>query len=176
MSRTRMLLAAAIVPLALAMGACGDDEPSGPRTPAPPAATAAPTPTQTPGEGTATAAVRIGDAATGGEEYTYAGGTCTRGAGDEYVELLIGELGADNSFGIAVGPAPMLKGGTRPAGGGGEFTGADVTLSIYHEGDFLGPSAASTAQTKATIASDLNSGVFTLVAGDGRAVAGEYRC
>jgi len=171
-----MLLAAAIVPLALAMGACGDDNSSGPRTPPGPTATIAPTPTQTPGEGTATAEVRIGDEASGGAEYTFAGGTCTRGAGDEYVELLIGELGADNSFGLAIGPAPTLKGGTRLASGGGEFAGTDVTLSIYHEGDFFGPSSASAAQVKATIASDLNSGEFTLVDGEGRPVEGSYRC
>jgi hypothetical protein len=172
-----MLVAAAIVPLLLVAAACDDDDdPSPARTPAAPAATVAPTPRQTPDEGTATARAQVGDADTGGEEYAFSGGTCTRGANDEYAELLIGEPGADYSFGIAVGPAPTLTGGTRPAAGGGEFTGTDVTLSIYHDGDFLGPSATSAAQTTATIASDLNSGEFTLVDGQGRAVSGSYRC
>jgi hypothetical protein len=119
--------------------------------------------------GTATASVAVA-----GQTYTYSGGDCTIGAGDEYVSVNIGTIGGGDYFGVLAGRSPAADADTRSTQGGGEFSGDDVLITFVAQGrGFL----LRSADTKLTLAPDLRSGTFASVeANAGAEVRGEFSC
>ena len=119
--------------------------------------------------GTATARVTVA-----GRTYSYSGGDCTIGAGDEYVAVNIGEVGGGEYFGVLAGRSPAADADTRSTQGGGEFSGDDVLVTFVADGNgFL----LRSAETKLMLAPDLRSGTFTSIeANAGAEVRGEFGC
>jgi hypothetical protein len=109
-----------------------------------------------------------------GETYTYDGGDCAIGAGDEYVSVNIGTVGGGDYFGVLAGRSPAADADTRSTQGGGEFSGDDVLITFVAQGrGFL----LRSADTKLTLAPDLRSGTFASVeANAGAEVRGEFSC
>jgi len=184
MLRTRTLLTIVVLPLLfVAFVACGGGgEQKATQTPASPTEAtptqrAEVTPTQVaPGSplpatfpGPATATVIAGD-----QSFTFTNGSCDKGPDDGWLIVNIGQVGAADYFGLAVGN-PSGEEDTRSAKGGGEFTGkAIVAVSAIFGGTTFTMRGA--AGNKVTLDADLNAGEFVGTTIKGVQISGSFKC
>jgi len=188
MSRKLSLLTiAALSVVFVAFGACGGGDEKTTETPAKPTATsAAQTPTRPTGtaptqaaagtptgpsfSGSAVATVVVGDQA-----LAFKDGRCDKGADDAWLVVNIGQLGADNYFGLVVGATPAAPEGTRSAKGGGEFTAGAVGAIIAVQGGNTF-SMNGVAGAKVTVDPDLKGGEFVGTTLTGQPMSGSFKC
>jgi hypothetical protein len=154
--------------LALAAGllvvACGAGASPSPATQSP---TPAPLPEASFTGGTASASVELPF------EARWAGGWCSRGAGDSWLAVNIGYPNGAEYFGLVVGRSPHTPEATHTAAGGGTFTGGDVVVTWRHEG-----AAVNVPNTGLVLelAPNLSKGTFRGVLADGTEVGGTFGC
>ena len=179
MSRKLPLLASMVlVPLLVALAACGDDNETTPTeegTGTPTAttettqvgsATAAPT---TPGaSGTATATVVVG-----GQTLRFEGGKCEKAADESWLVVSIGVATGPEHFELLVGTHAGAGPDVKPAKGGGEFTEGILVTAIQGENTFT---MAPAEGNKITLAPDIQSGEFSGATIQKQQMSGSFHC
>jgi hypothetical protein len=171
-----LLASMVLVPLLVALAACGDDNETTPTeegtgtptatTETTPAATAAPT---TPGaSGTATATVVVG-----GQTLQFQGGRCDKADDESWLVVSIGEPTGPEHFELLVGTHPGAGPDVKPATGGGEFTEGILVTAVQGDNTFT---MAPAEGNEITLAPDIQSGEFSGKTIQSQQISGSFHC